>query len=292
MPRNNKPQNDLVFHSALVQASPVRITVDDEPRWIDKKNNYVVDITIHQQNGPAMSVTYWAENNRCGEWFKGQKGRTFTISASGGGKGPAKETGQIIYVGESGANLPPAAPPPAAPPAPSYPPPQGYPPASGHTAPPPAAPPVNRPPPPTAEERTKREDRGLNDAKRHIARNETILKLVLRRAMVVKQEFEEFTAGLPEAHPHRGMKMSEELFRTTVATLLYGTESSGVSHDVPTVIDFKTLQPVRKPGTQPPPQPQQPPSPPPPPTCPTHGAPLDKDGKCQACEQEHDDVPF
>jgi hypothetical protein len=112
----NKPKRELIFHKALAERGPVRVTVDDNPRYLKNKDAYVIDLTVG-----ADKVGYWAENEACKSFFDGQKGRTFTIIAEG-----SRDSATITYVGEqappSGA-LPPAPaanrppPPVAAPPA-------------------------------------------------------------------------------------------------------------------------------------------------------------------------------
>lgn len=106
-----KSDRPLMFHKALAERGPVRITVDADARYIKSKDAYVVDLTVG-----ADKVGYWTENESCKAFFDGQKGRTFTIVAEG-----SRDGATIAYVGEQA-------------------------PASGTLPPAPAA---NRPPPPT-----------------------------------------------------------------------------------------------------------------------------------------------
>jgi hypothetical protein len=128
----NKPKRELIFHKTLCERGPVRITVDDNPRYLKNKDAYVIDLTVGTDK-----VGYWAENEACKSFFDGQKGRTFTIIAEG-----SRDSATITYVGEqappSGA-LPPAPavnrpPPPPATHAPTTPPPQAAAPAAVRAA--------------------------------------------------------------------------------------------------------------------------------------------------------------
>lgn len=101
-PRGGKEyeKRDFVFHSVLVTASPVRLTVDKEPRFFKQKDVDLVDITITDSEGGSNKVTYWCENQACSDFFKGKMGQTFTIIAKGGGKSPEqKATASIDYAG-------------------------------------------------------------------------------------------------------------------------------------------------------------------------------------------------
>jgi hypothetical protein len=107
-----KSDRQLMFHKALAERGPVRVTVDADARYLKSKDAYVIDLTVGTDK-----VGYWAENEACKSFFDGQKGRTFTIIAEG-----SRDSATITYVGEqappSGA-LPPAPaanrPPPQAP---------------------------------------------------------------------------------------------------------------------------------------------------------------------------------
>lgn len=102
--QQDRPKRNLVFHKTLVGLGPTRVTVDDEPRYVKSKDAFVVDLTVTAGN-ETEQVGYWCENETCQQFFKGQKGRTFTVIAEG-----ARETATLQYVGEKLADkpLPPA----------------------------------------------------------------------------------------------------------------------------------------------------------------------------------------
>lgn len=107
-----KSDRQLMFHKALAERGPVRVTVDADARYLKSKDAYVIDLTVGTDK-----VGYWAENEACKSFFDGQKGRTFTIIAEG-----SRDSATITYVGEqapASGTLPPAPaanrPPPQAP---------------------------------------------------------------------------------------------------------------------------------------------------------------------------------
>lgn len=261
-------KRDFVFHSALTPAGPMRVTVDGAPRRLKKNNHLVVDLTLHKAGEPSVAVSYYAENEACANFFAGHKGKTFTIVAAGGGKGQ-EETGTITYVGESGA---PAQPPPqAAPPANAPAPQQAHPPAAA---------------PPSGLTKAAKEAAALKDAKLFVGRNESLVKIALKRAVAVKSEFEaEYHAPLPDGVLH-----------SVFASLLYGAGGAGIADGLPPCVDFKTLGATAQakaaaPQQQAPPPP--PPPPPPKPKCPSCGTDLTESGECLNTEcKTRDDVPF
>ena len=90
--RGGREKRDLLFHKALSEMGPVRVTVDDNARYLKAKDAYVVDLTI---KGEPLS--YWCESEQCLNFFEGKKGRTFTLIAEG-----SRDKATINYVGESG----------------------------------------------------------------------------------------------------------------------------------------------------------------------------------------------
>lgn len=197
----------MIFHNALASSGPTRVTVDAEPKWT-KKNNYMVELTLH--TNPPQSVAYWAENNACGEFFKGKKGQTFTITATGGGKDEAaKASAAIIYVGEAGQTAPP---PQQHQPVPVNPPPS-----------------QQRGPAPTANGRPD----GLKAVKVFIGRNESVTKIALRRFQVLYKEAAAAGETIPDA-----------ILPSVYGSLLYGVSGQGYTDLTPPCIDYKTLLPV------------------------------------------------
>lgn len=75
---------------------PVQVKVvkeQQQSKFKGKPPYVVLEIDGHER-------LYSAENEDCADFFDGQKGRTFTIVAEGGGK-DKEETATITYVGES-----------------------------------------------------------------------------------------------------------------------------------------------------------------------------------------------
>ena len=92
MAGNYGPKREMVFHSALAKMGPVEVRVDSEPKYLEKKDNWLVELTIDDEK-----ICYWCENEDCAKAFKGEKGNTFMIVAEG-----RKEEATIIYVGKKG----------------------------------------------------------------------------------------------------------------------------------------------------------------------------------------------
>lgn len=89
-----------LYHSVLKQQSPVRVTVKSDvlQSKFSKPNAPKPDYVILEIDG--QDFNYSSENPDCAAFFVGQKGRTFTIIADGGGKGQ-EDTATITYVGEA-----------------------------------------------------------------------------------------------------------------------------------------------------------------------------------------------
>ena len=103
-----------LYHSALRQLGPVRVTVKSDvlQSKFSKPNAPKPDYVVLEISGEEWG--YNLENPTCGEVFEGQKGNTFTIVADGGGKGK-EDTATVTYVGEAAEEAAPARPGPAAP---------------------------------------------------------------------------------------------------------------------------------------------------------------------------------
>jgi len=107
-----------LYHSTLKSQGPTRVTVKSDvlKSKYPGKPDYVM-LTINGED-----FNYSTENATCADFFRGQKGRTFTVQAEGGGKG-SEDSAVIVYLGEPGTEIEqPAAPPAAA--KPPTPPPQ------------------------------------------------------------------------------------------------------------------------------------------------------------------------
>lgn len=129
-----------LFHSELVKLSPVKVTVkgDVSKSKFKDKPDYVILIIGGEER------TYNTENPGCADFFRGQKGRTFTVVAEG------READAILtYVGEA---MPDNTPAQAAnsqqPPARPATPPQGQQAPTRQSVPPPASGPTPGTPPP------------------------------------------------------------------------------------------------------------------------------------------------
>lgn len=108
-----------LYHSALKQLGPVRVTVKSDvlQSKFSKPNAPKPDYVILEIAGEEWN--YSLENPTCGDVFEGQKGNTFTIVAEGGGRGH-EDSASVTYVGEAAAegddgDTGPAIPPPARP---------------------------------------------------------------------------------------------------------------------------------------------------------------------------------
>ncbi len=126
-------------------------------------------------------------------------------------------------------------------------------------------------------------DKGVNDAKRFVGRNESFVKIALTRYLSVQREFGA-KIGIPANY------VFGDHFGTAVLNaLMFGGSSAGITDQLPAAIDFETLKPIVKEASQ---QPK-----PEPPKCPKHGIVL-IEGKCSTCideanqPPEDDDVPF
>ena len=92
-----------LYHSELVKNGPTRVTVKTDllkSKYNDKE--YVALIIGNDERN------YNPENQACAEFWRGQKGKTFTVVAEG-----REAEATLTYVGESGAAKPPTAAPPA-----------------------------------------------------------------------------------------------------------------------------------------------------------------------------------
>ena len=85
-----------VYHSELAAMGPVRVTVlsDVMPSKFSKPGTPRPDwVALKIGNEDKI---YTVENESCGEFFQGQKGRTFTLVAEG-----SREQATLTYVGEA-----------------------------------------------------------------------------------------------------------------------------------------------------------------------------------------------
>ena len=90
-------ERKTLYHSELVRLGPVRVTVaSDVLESTKRKGSWYVTLNINGEDR-----YYNPENQACLDFWLGQKGRTFTIIALGGGKGK-EDTAGIHYVGEAG----------------------------------------------------------------------------------------------------------------------------------------------------------------------------------------------
>jgi hypothetical protein len=169
-----------LWHKELKELSPVAVTVKSERQKskFSKPNEPKPDFVCLVINGQER--LYNVENDACGNFFAGQRGRSFTIIAEG-----SREDATITYVGEAAATVghqpPPAARPPQPPAAPQ--PPQHYdsnPPGRPGGAPPPP-PPASTPPPRDAK----------HEAEIFIARRLAAQKITVRATMALAAEFEQ-----------------------------------------------------------------------------------------------------
>jgi len=89
-----------LYHSALRQLGPVRVTVESDvlQSKFSKPGAPKPDYVI--LNIAGESWNYSLENPTCGDVFEGQKGNTFTVIADGGGKGK-EDSATVTYVGEA-----------------------------------------------------------------------------------------------------------------------------------------------------------------------------------------------
>lgn len=89
-----------LYHSVLKKQSPCRVTVKSDvlQSKFSKPGAPKPDYVVLEIGGEDFN--YSAENPACAAFFEGQKGRTFTIVADGGGKGQ-EDTATITYVGEA-----------------------------------------------------------------------------------------------------------------------------------------------------------------------------------------------
>lgn len=89
-----------LYHSALRQLGPVRVTVKSDvlQSKFSKPNAPKPDYVILEISGEEWN--YSLENPTCGDVFEGQKGNTFTVVADGGGRGK-EDSATVTYVGEA-----------------------------------------------------------------------------------------------------------------------------------------------------------------------------------------------
>lgn len=248
----------MIFHNSLAGCGPVRVTVVAEPKWLPGKKTFVVELTLH--TNPPQEGAYWAENAACGQFFAGKVGQTFTIIARGGGKTEAeKASAQITYVGEAGAAAPPQQ--------------QNQ----------PAQQPVPQQQATRHAPGSAKSKDGLRDLKAFMGRNETGIKIALKRAAAVKADFE----------AEYNTVMDSALFHSVFSGMLYGVTASGIIQHAPSYIEFKTLLPKGAvAGAPAPASPEPPPSPIMCEKCNLSTVPHKGDW-CEKCKQEYnDDVPF
>lgn len=91
-----------LYHSELVAMGPVRVTVasDVMPSKFSKPGTPRPD-WVALKIGDEDKI-YTVENESCGAFFDGQKGRTFTLVAEG-----SREQATLTYVGEAAPQAPP-----------------------------------------------------------------------------------------------------------------------------------------------------------------------------------------
>lgn len=89
-----------LYHSALRQLGPVRVTVKSDvlQSKFSKPGAPKPDYVILEISGEEWN--YSLENPTCGGVFEGQKGNTFTVVADGGGRGK-EDSATVTYVGEA-----------------------------------------------------------------------------------------------------------------------------------------------------------------------------------------------
>lgn len=185
---------------------PVQVTVKTERQKSsyskpnDPKPDYVVlVIDGHERN-------YTVENEQCGNFFNGQRGRTFSILAEG-----SREDATISYVGE----------------------PAG----TAGQQPPPAQPAAVRPPPPPAAQqappaRTEPPARNAkHEAEMYVGRRLAGQKITLRASMALSYEFEQVY----------GMPMPFELLQSINSTLFIAADRAGQFDQLP--VDIKLEAP-------------------------------------------------
>lgn len=263
-----RDDRDMVFHNALVEASPIRVRVDDEPFWLKSKGVYLVSLTLYDNEGSKTEAKYWAENEDCGEFFKGRKGETLTIVASGGGKGAKEKASAKIEEdggGEGGGE------------------PERRQSQQSSRA-------------PQSQSRTApqiSEENAVSHARVFAARRISLRKLCVKAIKAFSDEC--VKQGMPAMPP--------ESFWAQVTSLCISVEAEGLAirrgfaDAMPVNLDFATLKPVHsgKSAAQ-----KQEKKKPEPATCKVHGCVLTSDGGCPQCEaaeaekaaQETDDVPF
>lgn len=216
-----------LYHRDLKAMGVVSVTVKTGPlkSKYPNKPDYV-GLVIH-----GVEYNYNTENPACAAFFNGQAGRTFSIKADGGGKDQA-HTATITYVGESAANMTPAAPPP---PPPSKPPVAGTPPPPpGHTTPPAPATTASPPQPPAGGPPQKD---WKKEIKSHIWQNAVLQMLAIEALTVVREQY--LTAY--------GHEMPQWMQQSVYGGLLYGSNGKGYPQGLP--VDYKLTSP--KPPTAP-----------------------------------------
>lgn len=93
-----------LYHSQFRELGPTEVFVKSDvlKSKYSKPNAPKPDYIVLTINGEDFN--YSSENQKCADFFKGHKGRTFTIQAEGGGK-DKEDTAEIIYLGEPGTTV-------------------------------------------------------------------------------------------------------------------------------------------------------------------------------------------
>lgn len=271
-----------LYHSELVKSGPVTVNVASEVKKskFPGKPNYVYLKVLDKATGQFTEERpYNIDNPSCEAFFAGQKDRTFVIVAEG-----KAEQATITYVGESAANMTPAAgaPPAAArPPASSPPPPPSCPPVAA-PAPPAPSHPTGAPPP--MPPRMTREE-ALVQTKRFIGMRLSLLKVCIKAVSTLQPEYKALMK----------VDMSEETFRAWVTSLYISGESqglamrSGFADALPPSISLEKLEPPK--GKAAPAVGNVPVAPPVEcPRCRKNVSHLEQSGVCKDCDS--DDIPF
>lgn len=98
-------KRDFLFHSALAEYGPVRITVDGDVREFTTKKGEkrkVVDITLMPKGKPAERFTYWVENDEIEAGFADmERGIPFTVIAEG-----SRDDATLVDVGAAVSETP------------------------------------------------------------------------------------------------------------------------------------------------------------------------------------------
>lgn len=290
--KNFGPKRDFVYHGALTKASPVRLTIDGDVRTIRTKrpgesDPWVVDVTIHGDDGSKTLATYMCENEACAGAFDQTKGITGTFEFTG-----SRDEAAVALVGdaEEAAASQERESAPARPQTPA-------------TQRQPASPAAAHAPASSA----KSPEFVCREAKVFAARRVSLLKVATRGILRFRDDYNAARAAAAKADPNAEPwpEFTRDDFWHRVGSLNLSLEAEGLAiragfaDALPVALDFATLLP---PAEKPPVLPSTirgkaaavaKPEPPPLPKCKACNAEVesvDAAGKCPACVS--DDVPF